>query len=307
MKEEISFQYGNVLLNGTLTLPERRGPYPVVIAAHTSAAGTRDFGVYQHLAGLLPDHGVAVFVFDRRGSGNSTGDFETATFTNLAADLQAAIDALKKRSMIDTDKIGLWGMSQGGWIAPLTAANSADVAFVVAVSAAGVSPAEQMNYSAEHQLRERGFSEGAIQDMLDIRNHVNEYFRGNLQRSQVEEKIDLVRDEEWFSFAYLDGPLPDNPNTTKWNQEMDFDPIPVIQKIDVPVLLLYGECDPWVPIAKSIARWEKNGPKDFTVHQIKGANHFMISIAHAGVQGDQGPLVEDYSTILSQWIKHQVE
>jgi pimeloyl-ACP methyl ester carboxylesterase len=307
LKENITFQNEDVLLKGTLTQPDTTGPYPVVIVAHTSAAGTRDFGVYQHLVSVLSTCGVAVFLFDRRGSGESTGEFETATFFDLAADIQAAIDYLKLRRDIDPKHIGLWGMSQGGWIAPLTASESADVAFVIAVSAAGVSPAEQMNYSAAYELRENGFSDETIEQMLELRGLVNEYCRGNANRSEVQEKLDVVCNEEWFSLAYLNHYLPEDPTVAKWYQELDFDPIPIIQNIDVPILLLYAERDPWIPIAKSIARWEAYGPRDATIRQIKDANHFMISITHAGIRGDKGPQVEEYSTILTQWVKQQLD
>jgi pimeloyl-ACP methyl ester carboxylesterase len=307
MKVDMTIQNGDVLLNGTLTKPEGDGPCPVVIAAHASAAGTRDFGVYQHLASILPLCGVAVFIYDRRGSGDSSGDYESATFFDLAADMQAAIDMLKLRSDIDPNQIGLWGMSQGGWIAPLTAAESADVDFVVAVSAVGVSPAAQMNYSAEFELREKGFSDKAIKQMLEVRGLVDDYCRGNVNRSEVEEEINAFRDEAWFPLAYLNGPLPEEPTSIKWYHEMDYDPIPSIKKIKVPVLLLYGERDPWVPIGESIALWEEYGPDNLTIHQITDANHFMISIAQAGIRGDQGPQIEEYSAILTRWVKKQVD
>jgi pimeloyl-ACP methyl ester carboxylesterase len=307
MDEEVILQNGNVILNGTLTKPERPGRCPLVVVAHTSAAGTRDFGVYQHLAELLSPYGVAVFNYDRRGSGKSTGYFERATFTDLAADIQAAIDHLKQRSDIASEQIGLWGMSQGGWIAPLAASRSPDVTFVVAISAAGVSPAQQMDYSAEFALRENGFSEDEIGQMLEIRKFVNDYFRGKVNRFALEEKLDLYRDQAWFSLAYLDGPVPNNPTTTKWFREMDFDPLPVIEQLDVPALLFYGERDPWVPIEKSISRWKENKPKDLTVQRIQDANHFMISIAHAGIEGDQGPMADGYTKILTQWVRQQVD
>ena len=307
MKEDIVIQNEDVLLTGTLTKPDKAGSFPLVIVAHTSGAGTRDYVVYHHLANTLLCCDVSVFVFDRRGSGDSTGDFETADFFDLASDLQAAIDHLKLRSDIDPKRIGLWGMSQGGWIAPLTAAQSPDVAFLVGVSAAGVSPAEQMNYSAEYEIREQGYSENTIKQMLELRRLVDDYCRGNVNRSEVEDKIHLYQDEAWLSLAYLDGPLPEDPTKIKWYHEMDFDPVPSIKKIDLPVLLLYGERDPWVPITESIAQWKKYGPQDLSIHQIKDANHFMISIAQAGIRGDEGPQVEEYSTILIQWIKNQID
>ncbi|MBN1313891.1 MAG: alpha/beta hydrolase [Anaerolineales bacterium] len=305
MKAEITFQNKDIHLYGTLITPNTEAPHPVVIAAHTSHAATRDYCVYQHLASILPECGVAVFLFDRRGSGDSTGDFETATFYDLAADIQAAMNNLKSRRDIDSKKIGLWGMSQGGWIAPLAASISADVAFVIAVSAVGVSPAEQMDYSAVFALNEMGFSEQVIRQMLELRGMVNAYYRGNANYSSVREKLDLFRNEKWFSQAYLDDLLPQDPTITKWYQEMDFDPMPIIQKINVPVLLLYGERDPWVPITRSIKRWKEFG-QDLTIHQIRDANHFMISISYSGIQGDNGPIVEEYSTILTGWINQQL-
>ena len=306
MEQHIVFQNEGVFLKGTFTKPDTSHPCPVLIVLHTSHAGTRDFGVYQHLAHLLPAHGIAVLLYDRRGSGDSTGNFETASFFDLANDAQAAIAAIKSRSDIDPKHIGVWGMSQGGWIAPIIASTSPDIAFVVSVSSVGVTPAQQMNYSATYELQENGFSAETIRKMLELRGLVDQYYRGKVDRAKVQEKVDLSRNEAWFPFAYLDPSLPEDPTMEKWYQEMDFDPIPMLQKIGVPVLLLYGERDPWVPIAESIKIWKENASGKLSIHQIKDANHFMISIAHSGIHGDEGPLVEQYSEILTRWLQKQV-
>jgi pimeloyl-ACP methyl ester carboxylesterase len=185
----------------------------------------------------------------------------------------------------------------------LTATKSADVAFVIAVSAVGMPPAKQMNYSAEYELREKGFPDEAIGQMLVLHVLGNEYYRGKADLYQAQDQLDSFRDEAWFPFAYLDEDLPQDPTVEKWHQEMGFDPLPVIQKVNVPTLLLYGEQDPWVPIAKSMAVWKEHGPNDLSIHQIKDANHFMISISHAGIYGDEGPQAEEYSTVLTKWLK----
>lgn len=306
LEENLSFHNEDVLLEGTLIRPDSPGPFPVVIVAHTSAAATRDFGVYQHLAQLLSTVGIAVFLYDRRGYGASTGDFETAAFDDLASDLQAAVNYLKGHQAINPKKIGLWGMSQGGWIATLTASRSADVAFVIAVSAAAVSPAEQMNYSAECLLREENFSEDSICQMLALRNLVDEYYRGEAARDEVQEKMDTLRHEAWYSLAYLDDTLPEDPTTDKWYHILDFDPLPAIQKITIPVLLLYGEIDPWVPIGKSIELWQAYSSMDLAVYQINDANHFMVSSSLAGIRADEGPLVEEYGSVLVHWVRQHV-
>jgi len=156
-----------------------------------------------------------------------------------------------------------------------------------------------MNYSAEYELRERRFPEESIAQMLELRALINEVYRGKADRTKVQGKLNALRNEAWFPYAYLGDDLPEDPTVEKWHQEMDFDPLPIIQKVHVPVLLLYGEQDPWVPIAKSIAVWKEYGPDDLSIHQIKDANHFMISIAHSGIRGDAGPQVEEYSIILT--------
>jgi alpha-beta hydrolase superfamily lysophospholipase len=167
--EEIHFQNDAATLAGTLYLPDSGSLHPVLTVAHAASAGTRDFGVYRHLARVLPEEGIGVFVFDRRGSGSSGGKFETASFFDLASDIQAAISRLKLRHDVDVKNLGIWGMSQGGWIAPLAASQSGDVAFIIAVSAPAVSPAEQMDYSARFELSENGFSREDIAQMLALR------------------------------------------------------------------------------------------------------------------------------------------
>ena len=88
-------------------------------------------------------HGVAALAYDKRGVNESTGDFRIVSFTDLAADGLAAVAVVKARTDIDPGRIGVWGMSQGGWLGPLAASQSKDVAFVIAVSAQGCRPASR--------------------------------------------------------------------------------------------------------------------------------------------------------------------
>ena len=51
---------------------------------------------------------------------------------------------VKHQRTYERSTIGLLGMSQGGWIAPVVAAQSGDVSFVVSMSGAAVTPEEQL-------------------------------------------------------------------------------------------------------------------------------------------------------------------
>jgi dipeptidyl aminopeptidase/acylaminoacyl peptidase len=96
-----------------------------VVALHGAGEGTRDGALYAHLHRVLPPAGIGVVTFDGRGEGESRGDASRGRFDVQAADALAALDA------VDADRVGLWGYSQGGWVAPLAASRSDCVAIVI--------------------------------------------------------------------------------------------------------------------------------------------------------------------------------
>jgi dienelactone hydrolase len=138
-----------------------------------------------------------------RGSGTSTGDFETASFRDLAADGIAGVQYLARRADIDRGRIGVWGISQGGWLGPLAATMSRDIAFVVAVSASGVSPAEQMDFAAKYTLEQSGQPASVVQQTLAVRGKVNDYYRGRVSKPEAEQAVQAIRSAPWFEQVYL--------------------------------------------------------------------------------------------------------
>ena len=154
----VSLSNGNVTLAGSLFLPGGTGSHPAVVLFHGSGQQLRD----ESMARWFAEQGVAALAYDKRGVGESSGDFRQVPFIDLAGDGLAAVAFLKARSEIDPRRIGVWGLSQGGWLGPLAASQSRDVAFVIAVSGPGVSPGEQMIFYYSSQLRKQGLSESAI-------------------------------------------------------------------------------------------------------------------------------------------------
>jgi dienelactone hydrolase len=132
-EEPLRFASGKVNLAGALVLPEGPGAHPTVVLFHDSGPQARDLFTARWLA----SQGVAALAYDKRGVGESTGDFRVIPFMELCDDGLAAIGYLKSRNEIDAKRIGAWGLSQGGWLGPLAASRSADVAFVIAVSGPG--------------------------------------------------------------------------------------------------------------------------------------------------------------------------
>lgn len=311
---DVEFNNGEIRLKGTLHLPATGGPAPALVVLHSASGGLRDYHYYDHLTELLPPMGMAVLVFDRRGHGESTGSFQDADFDDLAGDALAAIDHAAAQPEIDGERVGLWGVSQGGWIAPRAAARSGRVAFVISVSGPGVSPAEQMIYSAETSLRIEGYSEDVVRRAVAMRKRIDEYFRGNADRSTVQAEIDRLRDEPWFAHAYFPGrgDLPADVRRSKWHQEMDYDPLPVLGDVEAPMLFLFGANDRWVPVKTSVdeIRASMRG-KNVSIVEIEGADHYLMTAVPAGsgaVANDEGlVLSERYRRTLLRWLSEHAE
>ena len=125
-------------LTGLLTLPATPGPYPAIMSLHGSEPGTKDNFGSQQMSAFMASHGIAVLTYDKRGVGDSEGTYvEAATERNLdliAQDAIAGVEYLKKRPEINTAKIGLTGFSQAGWVIPLAASQSKDIAYFIILS-----------------------------------------------------------------------------------------------------------------------------------------------------------------------------
>ena len=304
--EDVTFFNHGIQLTGSLYEPQGPAPYPTLIVLHAANGGTRQFPFYQHLITHLPMQGLAVLLYDRRGSGKSTGDFETSDFDDLAGDALAAIAYLSSRKDIDNRRIGVYGISQGGWIAPIVAAQRPTVASLIIVSGSGVSPAKQMDYAARYTLRAMGYSEDVVAQAIALRNRLNEYYRGNLSYEKVKADIDHIRNESWFQFAYIvDGEqLPKDVTQDKWCYELDFDPLPIWHQVHQPTLFFFAEEDRWVPVkeSSSLFRAATKHLKDVTFMRIEGTDHLMYEKNGNATTRISGRYVE----VLLAWLNERL-
>jgi hypothetical protein len=123
-EEFVTFRSGDLTLRAKLILPEGNGPFPVMVPVH----GSEDYSAVHHYSDpyMFAAHGIAAFIYDKRGTGGSEGKF-TANFHVLSDDTVAAVRYLRQRPDIDGDDIHLAGYSQGGWIAPLAALKDGNI------------------------------------------------------------------------------------------------------------------------------------------------------------------------------------
>lgn len=271
-----------------LTLPKGAGPFPAVIGIHPANDASRDHFLFQHLEATLPPLGVAVARFDRRGN--------DVPFVDQARDVEAVMEAVAARSDIDAPRIGLWGFSQGAWVAPLVASRSASVAFLILVAATGVSPAEQMRYGTAKQARAAGHTEAEIDALLALRAAFEDFARRSRSRTEVQSLIDRAKGEPWFERAHVRPELPEGPGV--W-PDIDFDPAPLIAAVRVPLLLFYGEDDDWQPTDASVAAWLRAGTRDVMVVRLPKTGHAPTTAGGT----DVASVLPRYTDTLGAWVR----
>lgn len=151
IQQPYTFSSMGVELKGTLWLPGTAGSYPAVICLHGSGKIDRNGFYIKGFAEYFSKRGIAVLAFDKRGVGESGGEYPGSyggSMVQYAADAIAALHTLNKLPEIDGRQIGLFGVSQGGYIIPLAAAmDKKNVAFTIIVSGPIVSIGKENLFS----------------------------------------------------------------------------------------------------------------------------------------------------------------
>lgn len=303
------FTSGGVELGGTLYLPRSRKPVAAVVVTHSASSPLGNASLYEHLKVMLPAMGIAVFTYDRRGSGRSGTKTAGGDYTVLADDAIAAVRSLKADPRIDARRIGTWGLSQGGWISPLAASRSSDIAFVIAVSAPVVTADVQMIFSSINHLRANGHSQAEIDEMVATRKAVDTYMRGTGTREAAQAMIDVAKTRPWFKYTYMGETIRDRA-VSGWRKEIENDPLRNLSGVKVPMLVLFGAYDAVVPVATSVERLKEIAPRmpKMRVHVVAGADHSMHMAADQSItldpkhDGTETADSAEYIAVLSSWL-----
>lgn len=273
-EEEVRFSNGPVTLAGTLVLPAGRGPHPAVVLVHGDGPETRDG--YRFFARRFAERGIAALIYDKRGEGGSTGDWRQSRFHDLAADATAGIEMLHARTDIRRDRTGVWGGSQGGWIAPLAAAESDDIAFVIVKAGPMVGPAELATYKSVERVRRAGYSEDVQQRVRALMELQFSILRSGRGWDRLDSAVATVRAEPWFRHVAVMRHSSWQSSWMGYGVDIDFDIVAVLERLDVPALFIFGEADPETPVPESVEvldRMKRELGKDFTTVVFPGADH----------------------------------
>jgi pimeloyl-ACP methyl ester carboxylesterase len=224
-------------------------------------------------------HGVALLTYDKRGVGDSTGDWERSSFLDLADDALAAVHFLQQHPRIISNKVGVLGVSQGGWIAPLAASGSKDIAFLVSISGPGVTPSEETITFIRNEMSTDGFSEKEISQAVRLAQAAFDYARtGKGWEEYLNERAKAL-DSDWFPYMGLSD-RKDDPQWEFKRLNNDYDPLPVLARVPCPVLAFFGGRDLNVTVTQNRPIWEealnRGHNRDYALEIIADGNHLLM-------------------------------
>ncbi|MGW4844679.1 alpha/beta hydrolase family protein [Nocardia brasiliensis] len=279
--EDVTYRNGDITIAGTLTKPEGNGKFPAVLMITGSGPQNRDEELFGHkpflvIADSLTKAGYAVLRTDDRGVGGTSGKLDDANYTDLAGDAAAGVGFLRGRPDIDPARVGLFGHSEGGYLAPLVAARpDSGVAFVIAMAGPAVSGADVLI----EQTKLIGAANDTPADELDRSVRQTTEISALLKAGDIAGAKALARKQN------ADAPPDqratdeqiDASMTTYFAALIAYDPAPALQALRMPVLAFYGGKDLQVPPAQSEGPMRANlaGDPDATVHVFPGLNHLM--------------------------------
>nr|WP_315424251.1 alpha/beta fold hydrolase [uncultured Pedobacter sp.] len=315
----------NITLAGTLSLPGKRGRFPAVILISGNGKNNRDEEFGRHkpfldVSNYLTRNGFAVFRFDKRGVGESEGDFDSANSFDFAEDVRAALNYLLTRKEIQKNNIGLIGHSEGGLIASIVASSSPNIAFIVSLAGPSIAGDKILLHQQKAIAKMRGLDDSSIEisqkanqgafeivkkytNDLVLKSKMVEYIQG-ISRNDPDKPKNMTFDE--YVNAQVTGIL--KPWMVNF---LRFKPEDYIKHIKCPVLALNGSKDLQVLAKENLPEWERilkeSGNTNVTIKELPNLNH-LFQTSNTGLPKEYKEINESFSPIamkeMTSWMKY---
>lgn len=331
IEDSVSFTGGEVTYSGTFSKPNGEGTFPLVILVSGMGMQDRDWsfmgGKYK-MAKVIAEHlnknGIAVYRYDDRGFGQSTGTPEmTTSFDELAEDIYQAVSTLKTRN--DVGKVGLLGHSLGGILSIIAATNHPDIDFIITLSGSyqngGEIKMEQArtlkrwrtndNMTDEEVIAkgekfvqaELSFSNGGegLETMEEILSDLIHYQIRNLSEEDLAKNLEVYKDTTEFFEKSFEGALEyyTSPHQKSFTA---YDPSEGLKKVTCPILILFGENDNHVTVKSNMPKVGKaifeTAFTDLTISIIPMADHGYSAAGYI----EKGEMVPGVLEFIANWV-----
>ncbi len=259
---DVSFADGATTLHGTVVAPAIGTRLPAVVLV--AGAGARNRDAYRPEAEAFARAGIVALIYDKRSDYSRA----TSSFAVLADDADAGIRLLRTRPEVDPVRVGLWGHSEGGWVAPLSAVTSTDAAFLVTVGASAWHTDRTQLWSNRTYLAHAGVT-GSLIGPIGV----------NLSRMLIS--------------AGLFG-------------DVRYDPVGTLAQVHQPVLAVFGANDRSTVPGESAQLFQqalqRGGNQHYTIRVLPGANHNMRRSGSGYDNAHGSEFAPGYVDLVTAWI-----
>lgn len=294
LSEEVSFESSGLSLNGTIWHPDNNEGKVLIIV---TSSGNSDRSASRAEAILFAQLGFTTFHYDKRGTGNSEGNWNIATIEELLADDVTAIEYFSNKTGIPLKEIGIKGSSQGAAKIPYILSELENLKYGIAVSCPGVTLLESdLNYWRNRNADVIGKE---IDAATKFQLKVFEFIAGKLSRTDLEKAINNEKSNSWFPNVWV--PNLDEVQTDK---KLLYSPIPYFETTKQPILILQGTKDEIIPknsyetISEALVKSDND---NFKTILLEGTSHSMYYVGESDFPF-WSKLHPDYLTTIENWI-----
>lgn len=303
----------DVELAATFTRPKEGGPFPTVLLLTGAGPQDRDETMWGHkpflvLSDYLTRRGIAVLRVDDRGTGKSTGDYNSATTKDFASDAEAGVHYLMSRTDVDQEHIGLIGHGEGAIIAPMVAVRMPQVAFIVLLAGTAVPGEQVLLEQTERGEAAAGIPREQIRADKKIGTLVYKMIREGRTEAELRQVLFALPDNERLYIDHWQAQL--HHLEAPWLRFfLSYDPAPALEQVKCPVLALEGEKDTQVVPSQNVpamkAALARGGNPDAEVDLLPGLN-YMFQTANTGLGWEYETIQETISPVvlkkIGDWI-----
>ncbi|WP_297797159.1 prolyl oligopeptidase family serine peptidase [uncultured Eudoraea sp.] len=293
--EDINFRTNDLKLNGTIYYPANDRKEALVIV---TSSGNSDRSASRAEAQLFAKRGYTTFIYDKRGTGSSEGNWSRASIEELASDDINAITWFSKKTNIPLDQIGIKGNSQGASKIPFILNEIKDLKYGIAVSCPGSTLLESdLNYWKNRNQENLGEH---FEEATKFERKVFETIAGVISKETLQKEIDQNKSKEWFNKVWI----PDLAEI-EIDQKLNYSPIPYFEKTKQPILVVQGSLDEIIPPKSYEAineALEKAQNKNHKIVVLEGASHSMYEVTKSDFPY-WSKLHRNYLSILENWIQ----
>lgn len=290
-EQEVVFRSGNIELGGTVVKPSGSGPFPAVVMLHGSGPEPRTDPSTRPVVNALVDAGFAVLAYDKRGVGASGGDFETSLYRDFVADAIAAVQYMADRPDVQSRAIGLYTVSEGGWLAPEVAARSDGVRFIFNKVGSPLSVIETMTWEVRNDFLAAGIAEDDVQALVDVTVRrwrfyidvaVDPLLANGEERDAIDARLAVLRREVPGAVEVLPEKLApyDAERYAAYAADLSYDPAPFLERLDIPLYYVFGGKDINLPTDKCVAallHMIKEHGKDIGIRIYPELGHSLVT------------------------------